>query len=99
MLRLCGGMTPDLHIKSANGLLRTPTAVTRRHIIRPFEGGTIGYVDIMACLAAELDMRDTTREIHLQLPFDGFSPKDYSVTGVHCFSGPGFHTLTPFFLF
>ncbi len=85
MLRLFGGMTPDLPIKSANGLLRTPTAVTRRHIIRPFEGGTIGYVDIMVCLAAELDMMDTTREIHLQLPFDGFSPKDYSVTSVHCF--------------
>ncbi len=65
MLRLIGDMTPDLPIKSANGLLRTPTAVTRRHIIRPFEGGTIGYVDIMVCLAAELDMMDATREIHL----------------------------------
>ncbi len=87
-LRLLVGMTPDLSIKSANGLLRTPTAATRRHIIRPFEGGTIGYVDIiMVCLAAELETMDKTREIQVLLYFDGFNQNDYSVSSVHCFSG------------
>ncbi len=32
-------------------------------------------------------MMDKTREIHIQLHFDGFSPNDYSVSSVHCFSG------------
>ncbi len=80
-------MTPDLPIKSPSGLLRTPTAATRGHVIRPFEGGTIGYVDIMVCLAAELEMMDKAREIHIQLHFDGFNPNDYSVSSMHCFSG------------
>ncbi len=86
-LRLLDGITPDLPIKSANGLLRTPTTATRLHILLPFEGGTIGYVDMMVCLAMELEMTDETREIHIQLHFNGFSPNEYSVSSVHCFSG------------
>ncbi len=41
----------------------------------------------MVCLAAELEMMGETREIHIQLHFDGFNPNDYSVSSVHCFSG------------
>ncbi len=41
----------------------------------------------MVCLAAEMEMMDKTREIHMQLHFDGFNPNDYSVSSVHCFSG------------